>query len=118
MRADSDSTASQGGYGVNQRGDAFSRANQTGGAESGSHFSGGNDADDDDAAHDASQPPSGATTPGGPFRGASLSSFPGLPQRDYDADAQRGRDATEAARVRRRVRSRGRPRSARPMRGM
>ena len=82
---------------MNQRGDAFSRANQTGGAESGSHFSGGTDADDDDAAHDASQPPSGATTPGGPFRGASLSSFPGLPQRDYDADAQRGRDATEAA---------------------
>ena len=39
---------------------------------------------------------SGATTPGGQFRGGSLESFSGLPRRDYAGDQRQTQESTDA----------------------
>jgi len=85
-------TTDSGGYGVNAQGNAFSRRNQMGtdGYQYKSQFTpyhGDENAVDDD---DGSNPPSGATTPGGPFRGGVLTSYVGDPKRDYASDQAAG----------------------------
>jgi len=82
-------TTDSGGYGVNARGNSFSRANQMGTDGYKSHFLPPNESNEE-AIADEDELPSGATTPGFQFKGGPLHGFVGDPPRDYASDQMAG----------------------------